>query len=751
MGLGLRLFDELPCQMTIPACHQAGGLRNRNPKTDILNKKMKVTYSWLKDFVEIKLPPQRLVDKLTMAGLEVKSVEEKDGDFVFEIEITSNRPDWLSVTGIAREVAAITGKKLKSSQVTSHLPVLQAGKPQGKKMRLEKCYLRHFAINIEDKKDCPLYTARVIEGVKVGPSPEWLKKRLELVGCRSINNIVDITNYVLFETGHPLHAFDLDKIVASHQSPVTSQGVNIIVRRAKKGEELTTIDGIKRILDENVLVISSDVKNETGGRRQAAGRLLAIAGIMGGKDTEVTETTKNVLLEAAVFNPVVVRRARQSQGLQSESSYRFERGINRDTVGNAGTRTLTLIRELAGGRCERVVTSGEQKKNLKTIALEVPRVDTLLGVAIQSIKVKRILEALGCTLKAKAKNTFAVAIPSYRQDITGEMDLVEEIARIFGYENIPVSVPALIPQIHVQDQRDIISAIKNVLVGLGLNEAITYSLVDKKLLSYAEQEGVKPVEVLNPLSVEQEVLRTTLALSLSRCVAYNLNQGQEYVSLFEIAKRFSAINNRIQEEWYLAVALSGTKPFWFSQGRLKDEMGLLHVKGILEAIFERLRIKECTFRPEQGLTLVEVLAKKKCIGYMQRLHRDVLDALDIKSKEVFVAELSLDSLLPLIDMKNKFTPLPLYPAISRDISFILKEGIPIDEVVEVIKNSGGPLLREVNITDYYTGRQIPPGHKGLTVSCLYRSDERTLAETEVGPLHSEASRILAEKFEAKLR
>ena len=275
---------------------------------------MKVTYNWLKDFVEIKISPEKLAEKLTMAGLEVTALEKKGGDFVFEIEVTSNRPDWLSVIGIAREVAAITGKKMKSVQTKKLQPAERSPQP--------------LLVKIEDKNDCSLYIAKIIKGVKIGPSPQWLKERLELIGCRSINNIVDIANYVLFEYGQPLHAFDLDKL----------NGDLISVRRAKKDEKLVTIDGIERNLCPEILVIA-DLHAP-----------VALAGIMGGKETEVSGATKNILLEAAVFNPVLVRRGRQKLGLQSDSAYRFERGVDSCGTQAASSRAAELIQKLCGGK-----------------------------------------------------------------------------------------------------------------------------------------------------------------------------------------------------------------------------------------------------------------------------------------------------------------------------------------------------------------------------------------------------------------
>ena len=432
---------------------------------------MKVTYNWLKDFVEIKISPQALADKLTMAGFEVTSLEERGGDFVFEIEITSNRPDCLSVIGVAREVAAILGNRLK---VIGH-------RSKRKSLQPTTYNLQPFSIKIEDKRDCPLYTAKIIKDVKIAASTDWLKDRLELIGKRCVNSIVDITNYILFTYGEPLHAFDLDKIITSHQSPVTSQGV--IIRRAKKQEEIITIDGIKRILDEGVLIISSDAYKQTGDRRPATGRPIAIAGIMGGKATEVTFNTKNILLEAAVFNPVLTRRARRKLGMQTDSSYRFERGVDPETAISASWQAVKLIQELTGGKIALAKASGVTKTKSRSVDLSVSSTAKLLGIEIAPAKIKKILSDLGFKPKAKSKNKFSVMVPGYRQDVALEQDLIEEVARIYGYENIPKTLPSIKPCISDERTMGLASLVKNTLVGLGLNEAITYSLIDRNLLS----------------------------------------------------------------------------------------------------------------------------------------------------------------------------------------------------------------------------------------------------------------------------
>ncbi len=686
---------------------------------------MKITYNWLKDFVEIKISPQALADKLTMAGLEVTSLEERDGDVVFEIEVTSNRPDWLSVAGIAREAAAITNSKVK-------FPATKIGgsaKNFGGKIKNFKKEKLAFKIEIQDKNDCPLYTAKIIRDVKVRPSPDWLRKRLELVGCRSVNNIVDITNYVLFELGEPLHAFDLDKM---------NQDA-ILVRRAKVNERMTTIDGEQKILNPDTLVIADKIK------------AVAIAGIMGGRDTEVTESTKNILLEAAVFNPIIVRRARQALGLQSESAYRFERGVDSAIVENASLRAAALIEELACGRCVLIKSSAKPKTKKKSIGLDTSTVQKILGVNIAPVKIKRILSSLGF----KTKNNFRVEIPAHRQDVNLEIDLIEEIARILGYEFIPATLPrlSLKSNIALEEEQGLASLIKNILVGLGLNEVITYSLIDKDLLrSFGMEQGSGVIEILNPLSKEQEILRPALIPSLAKCVAYNLNQKQGYINVFEIAKVFSGVKEKPEEQPVLGIALCGQRSLWFNQGHIQDEVGFLHLKGILETLFQRLGIKkeEYKFIGENSYEF-EVRVKEVKIGMLRKLEQAILDRLDIKNKEVFALEIALEKLCPGIRINKKFMPLARYPGVSRDISLVLKEDIPVERVIKLIVEQGTKLLQEAETTDYYKGKQIEPGFKGLTISCLYSSSERTLTEAEINPIHSGIIQALKDQLQVKIR
>jgi phenylalanyl-tRNA synthetase beta chain len=332
-----------------------------------------------------------------------------------------------------------------------------------------------------------------------------------------------------------------------------------------------------------------------------------------------------------------------------------------------------------------------------------------------------------------------------------EIDLIEEIARIFGYELIPQSLPKVKPQVVTREPRDSVSLIKGLLVSLGLNEVITYSLIDKDLLRDFGQEDPGVIEILNPLSLEQEILRPHLIPSLSRCIAYNLNQKQDYVNIFEIANIFSKVGTGPKEELRLGIGLSGTKSLLLEQGLIKEEVGFLHLKGILEALFARLGIKGYSFQQKEDADLIDILLCQEKIGVMVRLKRPVLEKLDIKNKDVFALELSLERALAGLDLEKKFIPPPKYPSITRDISLILKEDIALKGIFLAMEDKGRPYLCEVRVKDYYKGKQIPAGHRGLTLSCVYRSDARTLTEAEIAPLHALVCGALSERFEAKIR
>jgi phenylalanyl-tRNA synthetase beta chain len=707
---------------------------------------MKVTYNWLKDFVDITLSPEKLSERLTMAGLEVESCEKTAGDTVFTIEVTSNRPDWLSVGGIAREIAAITGKKLNSKEKEkAGIKYCVPGTNGSGKEKVE--------IVIEDKKDCPLYTARVIRDVTCARSPEWMRARLESVGVRSINNIVDITNYVLFELGEPLHAFDLDKL----ELPVK-------IRRAKPGEKIIAIDGKEYTLDPSILVIAD------------ARRAIAIAGVMGGKDTEVSASTKNVLLEAALFSSVLVRRGRQKLGLQSEASYRFERGVDPHAPGPASLRACALIQELAGGRVAGQKSCGSAAEKTRTISLAVPRVAEFLDIDISAFQIKQILSSLGFMVTAKGGKAVTVKVPSFRRDVKMAIDLIEEIARIYGYDNVPSRLPAMIMQssvqgsppliglrryapsgaeapgrtcVQAQQKPSLIPAVKESLMAQGLDEVLTFSLIDRKCVADFYQ-GADIVEIANPLSSEQEIMRPVLMPSLCRCVAYNLNQRQPNAAVFEIAKSYVSPD---RERNVLGIAVAGDFLRWFGPAvaNVAYEAGFLNLKGMIETLAMRLGIdpSECSYE-YSGALFVYVRIKGNDVGVLKQLSAKELALFDIKDTQVFLAEISLDQLLAMAEDRKVFQPFPRFPSISRDITLELSAEISVENILAAARSGGTGLMRSAAFRNYYD-KNLPAGTKRITITCVYSAEDRTLTEAEIAPVHSAVVEKLKATFSAQIR
>lgn len=673
---------------------------------------MKFTYNWLKDFVEVNLAAKDLADKLTMAGIEVVSLEKKDSDWVFEVEITSNRADLLGVMGIAREVSAITNSKLKDL-----------------KFKIKNLKSKNLLeIKIQDIKDCPLYSARIIKEVKVGPSPTWLKKRLELVGCRSINNIVDITNYILFSLGQPLHAFDLDKIKDNL----------IFIRRAKEGEKIITIDGKEKNLNPKIIVIADREKP------------IAIAGIMGAKDSEVTQTTKNILLESAKFDPLLIRRARQSLGLSTESSYRFERDIDINNVKIASDWAVYLIEKIAKGSLVEEKTAGFFQKRRKIITFSFTKANKLLGTELKNKEMENILKRLSFKIEKKSKDKLEVLVPSFRKDINEEIDLIEEIARLEGYERIPLSFAPIKPQLESDFKQKVILEIKNILISQGGYEVINYSLIGSQDLASLNLESGSIIKIVNPLSNLYQFLRPTLLVGLLNNISKNI-LIREDICIFEIGKIF-----RENEELFLGIGMCGERTFLTEAGKIQVEFSIFHLKGILELILSRLGIKDFDFIQKdypffvknKGMAL-EIGGEN--VGYLGEVSLDICNRFDIKNKAVFLAELNLEKLINFVNLKKRFVPLPLYPGVRRDISIAVREDIPIKEILKKIKEKKLPLLKELWIVDFYRGEKIPLGFKGITLGCLYLSQTHTLTDEEVNSSHNQLCEFLKEEFSAQIR
>lgn len=666
---------------------------------------MKVPLSWLREYIDVKLTPRELAKRLTMAGVEVSHIQKSGKDTILELDLTTNRGDCASIIGVAREVSALIDRPLRLPKIS--------GKDKTRKGTIK--------IEIKDRKGCLRYSGRIIENVRVKPSPFWLRKRLESMGIKSSNNIVDITNYVLFETGQPLHAFDLDKIKEK----------KIVVRRAKEGEKITTLDGRERILDEDILVIA-DGK-----------RAIALAGIMGGEDTQVTEETKNVLLESAYFDPIVVRGGAKKVNLFSESSYRFERDVDPQGVLTTSRRARDLILELAGGEEIAFVDRNFLPKKPKRITLRKERVNRILGINLSWKEMTGILKRLGFEISPAPVHRGGVKertveVPSYRRDVTREIDLIEEIARIHGYHRIPSVLPMGEIAPHFQEPLETsVSRIREILVAGAYREVVNYGFIsheEGKRMGFASREIIK---LTNPLTERQNIMRPSLIPGLLNNLIHNLKQGNSIVKVFELGRIFSPG----REEMVLGVLLSG-------EGDLYD------LKGILEALCEELVI------PSPRITSIslpfflsgrggEVRVADRRVGLLGEMEPKVLSYFGIE-KRTFVLELELEEFL-LRRKEKRFQELPKYPAIVRDIALSLPEEITSEEIVQTIYSLGGKLVEEVKFFDLYRGAQISSGHKGLAYSISYRARNRTLKDEEIKKLHQRISLELERRLGAMIR
>ncbi len=682
---------------------------------------MRVPLEWLREFVPIALSKEELAGKLTLAGHEVTGIEYVGDEAVFSLEITPNRADCLSIAGLAREVAAVTGQRLKLPTVSIER---EASKPKSTGAGA-------LSVRIEDAAACRRYVGRVIEGVRIKPSPEWMRRRLAACGIRAINNIVDITNYVLLETGQPLHAFDADRLRSSM----------LLVRRARAGETLESIDGVTRTLSPETLVIA-DVD-----------RAVAIAGVMGGKSTEVVESTTRLVLESAWFDPIVVRRAGRKLGLSSESSYRFERGVDLEGVDAASRRAVQLIAALAGGHEVAAVDVGTKRAKPVTVSLEPSRINRVMGVNVPARQARQALERLGCIVKGSTTR-WHVTSPSHRRDLRLDVDLIEEVARIVGYDRLPRTAPtgplsaggAAVSTAHREYE------LRCACQALGLTEIITWSLVSDAELSWLRTGGAPaapaPLSLVNPLSQDHRVLRPTLLVGALRTVARNAAQGASAIRVFELGHVFAAGPTETRR---LGVTISGTQQDWQS----KHPASLFALKGLLEQLGERFAGQRPSSRPAsvpwaQAGEAFELRIGGDVVGHGGQVSRGVQERFDVEHVvwygELFV-ETWLDRMPPLPRVQ---APSP-FPPVKRDLSLLVDITTPFAQVFDAIRATGQPLAHRVELIDRYTGSQIPAGKHSLTFSIEYREPSRTLTSAEVDEVHRRIGQELSQRFGAQLR
>ncbi|MFH1594712.1 MAG: phenylalanine--tRNA ligase subunit beta [Candidatus Omnitrophota bacterium] len=681
---------------------------------------MKVSYSWLKDYVDVKLDPKKLAHLLTMTGVNVASCQNVGNDHIFEFEITANRPDCLSVLGIAREVAAVLGKKLKTPKD------LQKNIKINNKVHKETS----FPVLVNDPDLCCRYSARLIKDVEVGPSPEWLKERILSVGLRPINNIVDITNFVLLETGQPMHAFDSDKIRSS-----------IIVRRARKGEMIITIDNIARTCSEDALVIA----DEDGA--------IALAGIMGGLTTEVNRMTKSILLESANFDPASIRRTSRALGMSSESSYRFERKIDNDMVVKASNRATALIRSIAGGTPGRLLDVGKKTAYSKTINFDIAKAMSTLGISMGSGKIAAILKPLGFSVEIKKRNA-KVTVPSFREDVKSDIDLTEEVARAYGYEKISPTIPQIVGNTRVKDVEGLIlERIGRVLTRLGLSEIITYSLISKGRIEGMGIPEEELVTIRNPLSIDQEMMRPTMLPGMLTTVSYNLNRKAKKLSLFEIGKVYREKGDFYTEQPVLSISLTGIKSEDWRGGGV--EFDFFDIKGIFERLLQELGILKFSFKDDaikglDGNISSSVMLDGKSIASIGQIDKEMSARYDIE-KRVMYGELYIQRVNDKLALGKRYKPFGRYPSVMRDISIVADQGVRSQEIMELIEAAGKELVKKISLVSCYQGKQIPDGKKGLLYRIECRSDKRTLKDSEVDELNVSIKKVLSEKLAITFR
>ncbi|MGB9710989.1 MAG: phenylalanine--tRNA ligase subunit beta [Thermodesulfovibrio sp.] len=675
---------------------------------------MKVLFSWLKEYIEGEIELKRVAESLTMAGLEVGAIEDFQGDAVVDLEITPNRADCLSLIGIAREIKAILGLKLK--------------KPSFKIQKELK--ETNFKISIANSELCYRYAGRIVKGVKVSSSPEWLKKRLEASGIRSINNVVDVTNYVLLEYGHPLHAFDLDLIEGAQIRVGTPRDFGMTE------VEITTLDGVKRKLDCHDLLIWDAVKP------------VAIAGIMGGANTEVTDKTVNVLLESAYFKPERIRKTSKKLGLSTEASYRFERGTDIEALKEALDRAAFLIQQFAGGEIYEAIDVYPKKIPYKNIAFNTEKICKFIGVNLSEEEILRILELL--EIQLEKKDSFYIAkIPSHRQDISIEEDIAEEVARIYGYDRIPAELPQAFKYVEenyeLTKKRKFLDLIRNYMISLGFSEAVNFSFMSADDLDLFEipqnDRRRKFICLLNPLRQEESVMRTMLFPGLLKNTEKNTARGIENLKLFEIGRVFIAQQSASlpEEPVHLAVI---TKKEDFKSPFKDDPYDFYALKGLIDGVFryfkinnvQYIRSKETFLHPGQS---ADIFVKDEKIGFIGVLSPRVLSKLDFKTKPyICITELDLDKLFSFVKTEVKYKPFSTYPPVKRDVALILPADFESQKIFELIKSFDSELIEDAFIFDVYQGKGIPEGHKSIAFRIIYRAFDRTLTAEEVDELHT---------------
>ncbi len=679
---------------------------------------MKISLDWLREYVSVKLTTEELCDRLNMIGLVVESVERSGDDVLLELETYANRPDTLGHLGVAREIAAMLGT-----------PMIERSWPLAE---LDERTADATGVQILDPDLCPRYTAAVVRGVTVGPSPDWLRKRIEAMGLRPINNVVDITNFILYDTAQPIHAFDLAKL----------GGGRVVVRKARRGEKLTDLEGRALELDPEMLVIADESKPA------------ALAGVIGGQDSAVSGSTRDVFIESANFAPVSIRKTAKKLGLSTDASYRFERGADLGFPPTAAVMAASLLCRMGGKATAGLIDVYPKPHKPRSLVLRQKRVAELLGVDVPEDFTGRVLAQLGFRPESSQKGVWRVECPSFRVDIDGETDLIEEVARFYGYDRIPSEVTpvrSFTPDTDKTRARAL--KLRETLLAQGFDEVINFSFSDPERESLTAA-GRTPLPIRNPISAKASVMRTGLLAGLLETAARNLHRGLEGVHVFEAGNVFSWDGEKHDERLHLGLLATGWRPAagWQESAAETDVYVL---KGAVEAVLENLRYEPVSFAEaadpsfEEGQAL-DILYKGQAVGRLG-LVRPAIAAQFAVERPVYAAEIDLARLFAKTPRPFHYVPVPKFPGVVRDLSLLVDTGVAFRAIREVLDKLAPPLLESWELRDRFAGKGIPEGKVGLTLRFRYRHPGRTLVAEDVDLIEKDIVGALRSALSIQLR
>jgi phenylalanyl-tRNA synthetase beta chain len=696
---------------------------------------MKVGYSWLKEFVEVTVTPEEIASHLALAGTNIAGIENGPHGAVIDAEITSNRPDCLGMLGIAREVGAIYRLPIKN---TAPKPA-ESGSAKASDA---------LSVKIEVPELCGRFTARVIRGVKIEPSPAWLKDRLEAAGTASINNVVDISNYVLLELGHPLHTFDYD-LVRNH---------SIIVRRGKPGEKIRTLDAIERTLDPNICVVCDG----------DGSRAVGIGGIMGGSETEISFSTKNVLIECAWFDPIAIRRAARFLKLHTEASTRFGRGADPEMAEVASRRAAELILQLAGGELlSGLVDVYPGKRGAKKITITRAEFLRIMGADVADKDLEAILSSLGFAPvrvdhnRGSANSLLAAwecTQPSWRADVEREIDLIEEVARVHGLDKFPPRLPAARIGAARLPHQEAETRLRERLIGLGYHEILTIPQVAEERNELFRPADAVPAKLSNPLSEDANVLKSTGAVTMASAIEWNLNHGQRNVRLFEIGHHYRFVNGKSVESRALTIGVSGAAR---AQGlydaprdyNFSDLKGDLDAVGVLSGGLRWENRGPDWLNAAKRGTIYLGKEGNQPLGVAGQLTKRVADKLKFR-QDVYLAEVAVGPLYCMyygVKNNRRYEPLPRFPGVERDFSLFLADGVTFAEVTKTIESLGIPEIASVEAADLFRGKNVPAGKFSLLVRVTFQSRESTFTDAQISDFSSRIVTALEKNLGVSLR